>query len=237
MDQNRDDGGNQISQTGISRESRKRYLENKERNWASEIHKTIEKYELDKLWNNPDQISNLEGVENWEDKSRKGHLRFWKKIVKQQIHKIEEIEWKKDMESRPKLRNYIKMKHKLELENYLLDNTNKLGTKFFTSLRVGTNPLRIEKGRWKGEKIEDRKCMICLNGEVEDEQHFMMKCNAYTDLRDSCFEKICNITKGSQIPYHYESFIKLLAGKSEGKVIEEIKYFIKRAMKRRERLI
>ena len=34
----------------------------------------------------------------------------------------------------------------------------------------------------------NRFCQICNNGEVEDEQHFLMRCDVYNDLRQSLFD-------------------------------------------------
>ena len=59
-----------------------------------------------------------------------------------------------------------------------------------TRLRGGTNELRIEKGRYaittRDRPLErcERRCMICWNGEIEDEMHFMLDCDVYDDLRE-----------------------------------------------------
>ena len=58
-----------------------------------------------------------------------------------------------------------------------------------TRLRGGTNELRIETGRYpittRDRKLEihERRCLICMSGEVEDEEHFVMDCGMYEDLR------------------------------------------------------
>ena len=78
------------------------------------------------------------------------------------------------------------------------------GTHFLTTLRTGTNILRIETGRWKQENKDERKCKFCSSDEIEDEEHFLMKCHAYHDLRDCFFEKICNMTQGKVIPYYQQ---------------------------------
>ena len=43
------------------------------------------------------------------------------------IHDREEQAWKESLINRPKLRTYRVLKHKLELEHYLLDNTHRYG--------------------------------------------------------------------------------------------------------------
>ena len=43
-------------------------------------------------------------------------------------------------------------------------------------LRGGTAELGIEIGRWHGLRREDRVCKEYGNGEVEDTEHFVMRC-------------------------------------------------------------
>lgn len=53
-----------------------------------------------------------------------------------------------------------------------------------TRLRVSSHRLQIESGRWARPNaipIHDRKCLEC--NVVEDEYHFVLECNIYTDLR------------------------------------------------------
>ena len=45
-----------------------------------------------------------------------------------------------------------------------------------TRLRGGTAELRIEVRRWHGVRREDRVCKECGNGEVEDIDHFVIRC-------------------------------------------------------------
>ena len=37
--------------------------------------------------------------------------------------------------------------------------------------------------------MENRLCEICRNGEIEDECHFLVQCNHYSDIRDELFRK------------------------------------------------
>ena len=71
------------------------------------------------------------------------------------------------------------------MEKYLLSEKEKKGRYLLTAVRTGTNKLRIETGRWKRpvERKEDRVCIQCGNGEVEDERHFILCCNRFQDLR------------------------------------------------------
>ena len=38
-------------------------------------------------------------------------------------------------------------------------------------------------GQIRSLKLEERVCSICSSGEVEDEYHFLLKCNVFADIR------------------------------------------------------
>ena len=48
--------------------------------------------------------------------------------------------------------------------------------RMMAKLRGGTAELGIEIGRWHGLRREDRVCKECGRGEVEDTEHFVMRC-------------------------------------------------------------
>ena len=53
-----------------------------------------------------------------------------------------------------------------------------------TKLRGGgTAELRVETGRWSGLQREERICKQCTLGEVEDEVHFVLRCEALSEER------------------------------------------------------
>ncbi len=50
---------------------------------------------------------------------------------------------------------------------------------YLAQLRNGILPLQLEVGRWVNKGVEERLCLICNNGTVEDEEHFLFHCNFY----------------------------------------------------------
>ncbi len=38
-------------------------------------------------------------------------------------------------------------------------------------------------GRWANKNVEERLCLVCNEGLVEDEQHFIFHCNNYNPKR------------------------------------------------------
>ena len=58
--------------------------------------------------------------------------------------------------------------------------------------RLGVLALRLETGRYKGGKEEDRICVLCNNKEIENEFHFLLKYPLYHNERCIFFDKINN---------------------------------------------
>jgi len=47
------------------------------------------------------------------------------------------------------------------------------------------NVLRIEKGRWLRQDINNRKCTLCNTNEVGNACHYTFKCPLFTEDRNS----------------------------------------------------
>ena len=104
-------------------------------------------------------LEQLNLTEYWESNKAEEEDK-WKELVRKRIHEREEKQWLSDIKEKPKLRTYIKLKSKLEQEQYLFLRDRK-GVPELTKLRSGTNRLRIEKGRWIKLKPEERTCVFC----------------------------------------------------------------------------
>jgi hypothetical protein len=59
--------------------------------------------------------------------------------------------------------------------------------------RISAHALEIEKGRYYNIPRENRVCLSCKAGKVEDELHFFLDCPSYEHLRQDFFEKIKSI--------------------------------------------
>ena len=89
-----------------------------------------------------------------------------------------------------------------------------------TRLRVSSHRLRIESGRWSKPNptpVEQRTCIVC--NRLEDEYHFVIECNLYTDLRVK------------YIPSYYrnrpnmQKFIELMSSENES-VLRKLSAFV-----------
>ena len=134
--------------------------------WCQYTRKLLRKLHLEEEWNTEEILP--------EDE--------WNALIRKRIHEREQVRWRTECLNKPKLRTYIQLKRELRTEPYLRVYSHR-GLPELSKLRGGTNRLRIEQGRYKKEKLEDRVCVFCETKEVEDERHFMLKCAAYSDLR------------------------------------------------------
>ena len=56
--------------------------------------------------------------------------------------------------------------------------------RLLSRFRCGCHGLHVDTGRWVDTKREDRLCQVCHSSrDVEDEQHFLFSCPAYSDVR------------------------------------------------------
>ena len=64
--------------------------------------------------------------------------------------------------------------------------------RFYVKLRISNHSLLIETKRYCSFKVprEQRICQFCKLNEVEDEMHFLFRCTAYTDIRNTFMSKI-----------------------------------------------
>ena len=188
----------------------------------------------------------------------------WRHTVKEKITEREETQWKHRMQHKPKLRTYRQLKTKLQFEHTYLTMRDREAREVMTRLRGGTNELRIETGRYaitnrdRPLDAHERRCLICLSGEIEDETHFVLDCSAYEDLREKMFgglkralakqqklqsprQAIWDIHKARK---EEEGRKKLMAGligeslaSSDERLRKAVLKFCARAMKRRNNLV
>ena len=87
-----------------------------------------------------------------------------------------------------KLHTYKLIKQTFGIEPYLEHLVDKDLRRCLCSFRISTHKLRIERGRYYGEKPEERLCDSC--NIIENEIHFLCKCNKYNSLRRKMFDSI-----------------------------------------------
>lgn len=91
-----------------------------------------------------------------------------------------------------KLRTYRTFKNNFLREQYLYADVDKFELADFIKIRISNCNLNIERGRYLNLSVEKRICNLCHNG-VEDEFHFLMKCNVLNEARNLFFKNIIDI--------------------------------------------
>ena len=88
-----------------------------------------------------------------------------------------------------KLRTYSLIKQEIGREDYLEQIKNTKHRQQLTKFRLSNHKLRIEVGRHMNLPKEERICEMCNKG-IEDEIHFLVKCDFYKTLRKPLYD-IC----------------------------------------------
>ena len=102
----------------------------------------------------------------------------------------------------PKLRTFITFKDFGTTPSYITKPLSFIQRKFMAKLRLGCLEIRIETGRYARPRLpeEARICEVCENPnqEIENEFHFIFKCEKYRNERSLWINKL-------QIPNNFET--------------------------------
>ena len=97
--------------------------------------------------------------------------------------------WYSDINNSSRLKSYCLYKHDFKPEKYLnvvSENKYKVALSKF---RTSSHDLRIETRRYDNILQDQRLCISCNMGKVEDEFHFLLVCPKYRDLRSKYFKR------------------------------------------------
>jgi hypothetical protein len=221
-------------------ESRKRLEEGKQSKWCADTKAILHNMGMGEAWTK----------QQWTTEEHKQ----WNSLVWKAVNQKEEQQWKEHMMQKTKLRTYRTIKQTLTFEQYL-NSKDRQARQTMTRLRGGTNELRIETGRYpitnrdRRLEVEERRCLICMSGEIEDESHFVVDCAFYDDLR----EKFKNVLMKEGIEFGEERkteagkkrLLQLLLGtglqgankEAAAKLRQETLNFCRDAMRRRRAVV
>ena len=101
-------------------------------------------------------------------------------------------EWSDNIKEKPKLRLYKTFKTVHQPENYVSSNLSRSERSLLAQLRFGILPIHIETGRFSRKPVEERLCALCNLNEIEDEEHFLLSCTKYDNIRNVLFNKCLN---------------------------------------------
>ena len=94
--------------------------------------------------------------------------------------------------------------YQIAIPNYVPTLLPKPHRSIFSQFCCGILPLRLETGRrqrvrdettgqTRSLKLEKRVCSVCSSGEVENDYHFLLKCNVFSDIRVDYINNIMHI--------------------------------------------
>ena len=91
-----------------------------------------------------------------------------------------------------KLRLFRLYKNRLNCESYVKDFLPLSYRQTLAKLRCGNLPLAVETGRYTKPPIElnQRLCIYCKQNVIENEMHFLIDCDLYSDVREDLFERM-----------------------------------------------
>ena len=127
------------------------------------------------------------------------HTRQWTQlefpnIVKKKITSHFTEYWKKriiDPSIEKKLGLYSKVKQNFQREPYLHLPSFR-DRQIISKIMCSSHKLQIERGRHLNIPREDRLCKLCNMNKVEDEEHFMLECPTYNQLRKDTIDDFDN---------------------------------------------
>lgn len=130
-------------------------------------------YGFSHIWNNHCTFNSLSLLVSIKNALKERFVSFWKKRILGEA-------------TNKKLRTYRLLKQNFGQEMYLEYIHDKSIRKCIASFRISAHRLRIERGRYLGEKVEDRLCNVCNT--VEDEIHFLCQCQKHEQQRNVLFD-------------------------------------------------
>ena len=122
-------------------------------------------------------------------------------VGREKLFILYDLEWQDSMDTKPKLRKYVKFKCHISTENYVSQNINKCERSLLAKLRSGTLPLPVETGRFKSKQLSQRLCKLCNSNVIEGKEHFIVTCPFYKTQRISPLSYI-----SSYVSKYFDSF-------------------------------
>ena len=143
--------------------------------WSSEVKDIFHRNGLDYIYDQP--IFPLKSITS---------------ELKTSLLRKDQINWQSQCRTLPKLRTFIQFKNFETDSPHIFKPLSFMQRKLMSKFRLGLLRLRLETGRYIRPRMapEDRVCLICNNGQVEDEIHFLLFCDKYDEIRRKLFDYV-----------------------------------------------
>ena len=168
------------------------------------------------------------------------HQRFWKQIITQSKSLIAPfpptLNSQMVTKQSQKLSFYWTIKDDYSPSPYLVLTRKNPSRKALVRFRISSHQLRIETGRYENIPRNERICHFCTSNKIEDENHFLLDCKAYSQIRDIFFSKL-----ETKIPdfksLSHDTLISLLMNSSDYLINCQLVSFISQCFELRTKLI
>ncbi len=104
-------------------------------------------------------------------------------VAKARLLRLNQNQWWVEASEKPKLETFLQIHDRSLTQPVICKNLSRTQRSIVMKFKCGVLPLLIETGRYKDIPRELRICRICDSGAVESERHFLMECNALSDVR------------------------------------------------------
>ncbi len=105
-------------------------------------------------------------------------------LVKANLLKQCRNRWAIEALSKPKLRTFVKIHDTSDQWVIIQANLSRRHRSLVTKFKAGVLSLKVETGRFKGNKPALKICDICTTGEIEDEMHHLYCCEGLSETRE-----------------------------------------------------
>ena len=113
---------------------------------------------------------------------------------------------------------------------------NRCDRSMICKIRISAHDLAIEKGRYSNIPRFERFCNACKSKVIEDEEHFLLHCTAYTQIRHVFLKELKSHTKNMHSP-DIKTKIQLLLNHNSLKILKLSSSFIFNCLNLRKSLL
>lgn len=140
-----------------------------------------------------------------------------------------------DAASHPILRTYCQFKSEFKKERYLSININRRYLTAISRFRTSSHCLLIETGRHTIPKtpIQNRICKFCSLNEIDDEIHFLNRCNFHNTERDVLLNTIRNISGDIFENHTHLTLMKFILQSDRPEIIHALGKFLSIGFRKR----
>ena len=111
--------------------------------------------------------------------------------IRNRLFALYRDEWLESVQNMTSLDSYCLYKSTFQSEPYFNIIKDQRHLRAYVSIRLRAHPLEVERGRHYGVPRPNRLCRVCNLNLIEDEKHFLLVCDAYSNLRRDYLPPSC----------------------------------------------